>query len=149
MKDCYCYIISFTFLIGTSFALFLLDSKSLEYFSITLKHNPIFTYTILLLIVCLLCWCVSFMIVYCWNIFEKNCEMENRIILENLPSSGSVMAHCENEINGNVDLDSLPPPPYSECVNAEKAPNNLKKSERSLETPPPSFFHVLNPGKLT
>ena len=144
MKDCYCYIISFTFLIGTSFALFLLDSKSLEYFSITLKHNPIFTYTILLLIVCVLCWCFSFMIVYCWNIFEKNCDMENRILLEN-PTS--VIAHRENEYR-NVDLDSLPPS-YSECVNPEKNPNYINNPERSLETPPPSFFHVLNPGKLT
>ena len=152
MKDCYCYIISFIFLVGTSFSLFLLDSKSLEYFSITLKHNPIFTYTILLLIVILLCWFVSFMILHCRNIFEKNnCGTENRIILDNPCTSGSAMAQQnrrEKELFVNVDLESLPPPPYSECVNSEKLSNYLNNSERFLETPPPSFYHVQNPSKL-
>ena len=91
-------------------------------------------------------WFVSFMILHCWNIFEKkNCGTENRIILDNPCTSGSAMAQQnrrEKELFVNVDLESLPPPPYSECVNSEKLSNYLNNSERFLETPPPSFYHV-------
>ena len=120
MRDCYCYITTFTSIIVMSFGLFYLDS-------LIMKHHQLFLYAIILLFICVLAvlaWCITY-ITYCFtlNISNPNLsEMEN-------PTP--IIVYRANEY-GNVDLEShyiqeiMPakikelPTSFSECVVNEK-----------------------------